>query len=64
MKPFRRDAIMEQVLKMRDEQPSEFKHLSDKLKAAAVIYERQKREVTNEASKETRADGDTAPWAA
>jgi hypothetical protein len=34
MKPFRRDAIMEQVLRMRDEQPSEFKHLSDKLRAA------------------------------
>ena len=54
MKPFRRDAIMEQVLKMRDEQPSEFKHLSDKLKAAAVIYERQKREA-NEAKEETKA---------
>ncbi len=64
MKPFRRDAIMEQVLKMRDEQPSEFKHLSDKLKAAATIYERQKREAMNEASKATRADGDTAPRAA
>ncbi len=55
MKPFRRDAIMEQVLKMRDEQPSEFKHLSDKLKAAAAIYERQKREAMNEAKEETKA---------
>ncbi len=55
MKPFRRDAIMEQVLRMRDEQPSEFEHLQDKLKAAALVYERAKREAMNEASKETCA---------
>ncbi len=64
MKPFRRDAIMEQVLLMRDREPAEYAYLKDNLKAAATVYERQKREAMNEASKETRTDGDTAPWAA
>jgi len=64
MKPFRRDAVFEQILKMKAQQPAEYARLQDKLKAAAVIYERQKREAMSEASKETRADGDTAPRAA
>jgi hypothetical protein len=64
MKPFRRDAIFEQILRMKAQQPAEYARLQDKTKAAATIYERQKREVTSEASKETCADGDTAPWAA
>jgi hypothetical protein len=45
---FRRDAVMEMVLKMKANEPAEFNRLQDKTKAAAAIYERQKREAMNE----------------
>ena len=55
MKPFRRDAVFEQILKMKAQQPAEYARLQDKTKAAAVVYERQKREAMNEAKEETKA---------
>ncbi len=55
MKTFRRDELFEVILEMRDKEPAEYAHLQDKTKAAALVYERAKREAMNEASKETRA---------
>ena len=55
MSKFRRDAVMEMVLKMKAQEPAEFNRLQDKTKAAAAIYERQKREAMNEATEENKA---------
>lgn len=48
MGKFRRDAIMEQVLKMKANEPGEYARLQDKTKQAAAIYERAKRDAQDE----------------
>jgi hypothetical protein len=60
---------MEMILRMRIKQPAEYEQLQPDTKLLALEYESQKRDAevlrnAREASKETRADGDTAPRAA